>query len=585
MPTIDYRVIVSSAHAVRPAVAPRRGTWLLVVCLAVGALAPRAKAIGYADFPSELRVVLDERIATLSTSGGVCIAGRVQFSDGVPIGGGEDVQVNFVNGVDAPLRVYGGGWFIATRVLNAFYAGPNRKVVHRAFGYDAWDPLITVLDGDVTYVESLMQRTAVKDLATVVGVVSNEDDNPFPGTRLFLGFPFANLGTNNSPNREAISSGTGGFQFSGLAPTEYNLIAFNTGYAFHQAKFTPSPGSVVTQNRRLYPNRRIVIHYVYQTNGTRSFTDGDLVAERVSWLNGEGGVDFSDGVVEGVEPDDLRDLELNQREDVLEFRNFYVNGSNGFYDAGAVGFETVTEADAGGYTSSRKPVLVGHVYVVRTYEEDHYVKFLVESDEHSFRTVTPGDPGPIVFAGYGLTVDFGFSSGHDQLFVERNLLPPGVIASRQLPFVWQLSGLDSIGFSADLVFSFLDSDLIARRVPESDVDVWRSSNGGFTWQPLLAELDTVANTLTVSKTQTLGWFALASPYAYYFGDADLDDDIDLVDVARMMNCYSGTVHTVDDPACVLSLVDDDAKITLSDVAAITACLHGPAVTPSLACRG
>ena len=326
-----------------------------------------------------------------------------------------------------------------------------------------------------------MQRTPLDQLATVIGTVTDEDDDPFPGAHVGLFFPLANFGSNNSPYRFATSDAAGQFSFYGVALAQYGLTASAPGYAFHYAGFTPLPGAVVVQDRRLYPNRRIVIRYVYQTNGSRLLTGGGVVDGRISWLNGSGGVDFSEGVVEQYAQDDLRDLELSQTQDVLEFRNFYVNGSNGFYDAGAIDFEALAEAAPTGYTSLSKPVVVGHVYVVRTYEESQYVKFLVESDESSFRSVIAGDPDPLVFAGYGLTVDFGFTTGFSQLFVERNLLPNQSVSSRQLPYVWQLSGMNGVTFSGSMTFSYLDADLIVRHVPAADLDLWQSTNGGVTW--------------------------------------------------------------------------------------------------------
>jgi len=374
------------------------------------------------------------------------------------------------------------------------------------------------------------------------------------------------------------------FQFHDVSSAEFSLAAYASGYAFHSDRLTPLPGSVEIQDRRLYPNRRIVIHYAHQTNGTRTLLGDGVVTGRISWLNGAGGVDFSEGVVEEYEPDDLRDLEMRQTQDVLQFRNFYVNGYNGFYDAGAVGFDEIAEAATGGYTSGVKPAIVGHVYVVRTYEEAQYVKFIVESDESSFRSVIPGDPDPLVFAGYGLTVDFTFTTGYSQLFVERELMADGTVASRQLPYDWQLTGLDGIGFGAIVVFSYLDEDLIARRVPEVDLDVWRSTNGGLTWQPLTADLDAAGNTLIVSDTQSLGWFALASPYDYYFGDMDFDNDVDLQDVSGVMTCYSGAIVDVNNPACVPALTNVDAKVSQTDIAQVTSCMAGPSVLPTPVCR-
>jgi hypothetical protein len=70
---------------------------------------------------------------------------------------------------------------------------------------------------------------------------------------------------------------------------------------------------------------------------------------------------------------------MSQDQDVMIFRMFYANGKgNGFYDAGEVDFESVTEADENGYSMQVQPSVVGHVYIVKTYE-NNYAKFIVKS--------------------------------------------------------------------------------------------------------------------------------------------------------------------------------------------------------------
>jgi len=183
--------------------------WLSV--LASAAFASHAMGIGYEDFPPNLQAILNERIAILNTDGGVCIAGRVQFSDGAPINSGKVVQVNLLHGIDEPLRIYPGGWFIGDSVRSAFYAGPDRTIVHRAFTYDPLDASVTVLDGEMTFLESVMQRTPVHQLVAIVGTVRDENGDPFPGARIVLSYPYAYLGTSNRPDREAIADDSGEF--------------------------------------------------------------------------------------------------------------------------------------------------------------------------------------------------------------------------------------------------------------------------------------------------------------------------------------------------------------------------------------
>jgi len=132
----------------------------------------------------------------------------------------------------------------------------------------------------------------------------------------------------------------------------------------------------VKKELKLYPNSCIVIDYVYQADGSSTFTDGDSQEGTIEWTVGEGGIDFSDAKVEKYEPDSPRDIELRQDQNNLEFRVFYCRGRNGFYDAGDVDFESVEEVAEDGYHTTKKPCVIGHTYIVRTYE-DKYAKFIV----------------------------------------------------------------------------------------------------------------------------------------------------------------------------------------------------------------
>ena len=367
--------------------------------------------------------------------------------------------------------------------------------------------------------------------------------------------------------------------------TEHFIGAAATGYAPHWIIFTPPVGGVAMQNLRLYPNRRISIEYVYQTDGSRSFVDGILQTATINWLNGTGGVDFSEGIVEGFDPSDLRDLEMRQTQDVLEFRIFYSRAFNlnGFYDAGAVDFASVLEANVSGYLQSVRPCIVGHVYVVRTYEEDQYVKFLVKTDESSFRTVVAGNPDPIEFAGYGLTIDFTFSSGFSQVFVEKHFAPPPVVGEDALPYYLELTGMDGASFVADVTLTYDEADVIARRLAEDNLTVVRSLNEGITWSELNTTLDKQANTLTVEGLTSLGWFAIVDLSERLPGDLDRDGDIDLNDVRLFLLCYTGNDASQTNPGCVAALLDADLDVDRFDYGLLNGCMSGPSVLDHPAC--
>jgi hypothetical protein len=358
----------------------------LSVCivLAVVALVLSGRALNRNDFPKDLQRTLDQRTAELKSKGGICVAGRVKMSDGAHIRSGEDIMVNLSHGVDEPLWVYDGGWFIMGRALSSDYAGPGKNFVLRAFGYDPIDASIAILQGKITYVKFVMHKTSPEDLASVIGIVVDDMNEPFEGAIVNLSFPFATHGYRGDtgytyPHMEMTTGSDGQYSFKGLSVSDHSLVASASGYAFHSVGFTPSAGEAATKNLKLYQNRSIVIDYVYQADGSRNFAGGDLKTGTIEWNNGTDGIDFSDGRVKGYDPKSLRDIEMRQDQDTLRFQIFYYNGKqNGFYEAGVVALESVTEAAETGYSTETKPCIVGHTYIVRTYE-NNYAKFIVRS--------------------------------------------------------------------------------------------------------------------------------------------------------------------------------------------------------------
>ena len=358
----------------------RKIIFTLFICL----LNLPAAALNHNDFPASLQQVLDERTAELKLNEGIFIAGRVTMSDGAHINSGADVMVNLCHNIDEPLWVYEDGWFMMDHNLSSNYAGEKRKLAFRAFGYEPNDVFITILKGEITYVEFVMRKTSPEYLATVEGIVFNDQNEPFDGAIVSLSFPFANHGFRGDtgytyPHMEITTGPDGQYSFEGLSAAKYSLVAAAPGCAYHSVSFTPIAGEAATQDLKLYKNRCISIDYVYQADGNSTFTEGDLQTGTIEWLNGHDGVDFSDGRVEGYDPQSLRDIEMRQEQDVLKFYIVYCNGQqNGFYDRGDVDFDSVIEVPRGGYLTEVKPCIVGHTYIVRTYE-NKYAKFVVRS--------------------------------------------------------------------------------------------------------------------------------------------------------------------------------------------------------------
>lgn len=469
-----------------------------------------AFAVDYDDFPSELQSILNDRIDDLDTKGGICIAGRVTMSDGAAVRSGRDVQVNLYHGVDQPLWVYDGGWFIMKRILRSSYAGPGKGIILRAFGYDPIDASVTIVDEEMTYLEFEMTKTSPEDLASVKGVVVDEDDYLFPDAPVRISFPYANHGSNNRPSMMMDTDENGQYSFEGLSICKHKVTAYALDYAWHGDFFTPPVGGTAVENRKLYPNRRIIIDYLYQADGSRSFTEGDLQTGTIDWLHGEGGVDFSQGQVEGYDSDDLRDLELRQTHDIVNFDTFYCNGKNGFYDAGAVDFDSVTQAPKSGYNTKQKQCLPGHVYIVKTYEELNYAKLIVKTNESSFRTVSPENLTPFKFPTYGLTIHFSEFNDYGLAYVRKYYNHPKRLANLTFPYYWEISGLDGLHFLAGLTVTYNENDLANLDVSEDNLALYKASYNGTDWTRLETKTDTSNNTLQVEVITSFGLFAIAA---------------------------------------------------------------------------
>jgi hypothetical protein len=339
---------------------------------------PTTLGISYEDFPPHLQTILDIGTLDVQAHGGACIAGKARLGDGAPVSSGKDIMINLYYRGDIPLHIYEGGWFVTDGTLNSYHSGPDRPFVLRAFGYDPIDASITILDKEITYVGFEMKKTPPDKLSSVKGVVMDEHDRPLEGAYVRISFPFAY--SRSRPEMTIHTDAGGEYLFKGLSGGEHELLSSKAGYASDWDKFTPSEGATAVIDLRLYPRHRIVIDYVYQADGSRNFTSGNLHTGTIDWGLYEGSVDFSDGKLQRPGPGE--DLRLYQEKGRLYFRIFHAGGPNGFYDAGVVPLDSVTEAADKGYTTQgNRPCKVGHVYVVRTREEDSYAKFIVKSLE------------------------------------------------------------------------------------------------------------------------------------------------------------------------------------------------------------
>jgi hypothetical protein len=337
--------------------------------------------ISYADFPASLRIFLDRLTAEIQNSGGFGIAGRVVFSDGTAIASGKDLMINFRRGIDEPIMVYPNGWFIARRPLSVRYQ-KNGNISLRAFDYDAIDYPVESRSNEITYIGLRMNRTPAVNLSTIQGRIFDNHGSPIGGAMVSLGFPFSS-GPSGSPGKKLTIASDGRFAFSVLSPTTYELYASTKQTHYEGITCSPLPGQILDTNLTLYLPRRIIMEYLCQIDGTRDFTAGHLRRGTMTWVVGSGseGMNFAEQrIVVGGGRGNSPDLHLDQIQNQLSFDCRYGGTKrNGFYDAGAVDFNAITNAGENGYSMNRRPCQAGHVYVVKTYD-GNYAKLIVTSD-------------------------------------------------------------------------------------------------------------------------------------------------------------------------------------------------------------
>ena len=227
----------------------------------------------------------------------------------------------------------------------------------------------------------VVRRPAPESLYQVQGRVTDEKNVPIPNVSIGLGSDLTG-GWGVGPTAQTDNNGS--YVLPGLAPRRYTVTAnLYMKYEGDWKLVAPTDGARCEANFTLLKIKKVTLDYAFQADGTKSFEGGNLRSGQIVFQKPSFGFIFSEGRAQstGGVSDDLR---LGVEHGQLCFRNFMVNGTVGFYDAGAIPLASVKEAGERDYSTQSRPCVAGHVYVVRTFD-GHYAKFAVQDIEDDDR--------------------------------------------------------------------------------------------------------------------------------------------------------------------------------------------------------
>ena len=259
---------------------------------------------------------------------------------------------------------------------------------------------LPVAFGTVYYADIKLEKTPDDELVTISGIVLEDGtDSPIEDAAVYLrianGIVSVPGGITVVPGgvgatqglRRTATDKDGRFSFEKVTPQVYQISVAKSGHSPTKLPhLSPEQLEGTEHVFRYYKQRDIEIEYVFQSDGSRDFTKGNLQPRTVTLhpiLNK--GFRFATGDLStgttGT-PEGRRDIDFRDNNGSLAFHQvFYTEVGSGFYDAGEVPFDSVTEADADPLvypnpSTQSLPVNLNHVYVVKTLD-GKYAKFVV----------------------------------------------------------------------------------------------------------------------------------------------------------------------------------------------------------------
>ena len=273
-------------------------------------------------------------------------------------------------------QTFDDGWFVH-KLRGYKRTSDEISLMAGGYRYATTTFTATVPEKQTVFQQVVVNRPSKEEQADIKGVVVDEAGEPIYGALIFL---HCDLNCGRSVGITTGTGGSGQFQFRGLAARGFDIVVETPKHHKDYERIQLKPGTTADVKFTLPKNKKVTMDYVFQGDGNRLFhgpqvKKGTIVLQRPDFR-----IMFADGSTKG-ELAGGEDIRLECRDCQLFFRNGINNGKTGFYDAGEVPFDSVKEAAEQGYAINARPCVVGHVYVVRTYDGRHYAKFIVRSIE------------------------------------------------------------------------------------------------------------------------------------------------------------------------------------------------------------
>jgi len=313
-----------------------------------------------ADFLQMLRTVEAE----IKANGGFAVGGQVSIDGNVPkLRTDFDVKMN-----RSPTYHFDDGWFISRRNPN-----PTEATLLAHSAQAEFKKPIRVEDQKVNLFLVSLHKVSDGKLVTISGKVVTEDNVPLPNATVTISvsFPGGYFGIGNRFDSKTTTDSQGHYAFSGFYPREYNLVATHADYCYCITNVRE--GDTQAEEIMQFKHRKVLLDIIYQPDGSEDFKNDNVIRRQVE-LRTENYVPL-----DTARNNDLRLVIMDGR---LQFWH-YMGSPNvyGHYDAGNVDFDSLNRIEHDRISRNSTPCELDHVYVVKTFENGNYAKFVVRKIE------------------------------------------------------------------------------------------------------------------------------------------------------------------------------------------------------------